>query len=233
MPPGYNKRMTVPVPAPIARLAPDGKLTVRQKRRLLLDMALRRVRPGTGSSHEFMLRRTAMADWPDLREILQAIDWVIVGGVATRAYMPERVTKDMVILVHQRDGSIALEALQNAGYKVITPLSVPGYLLMSPEGVELDMLFSQDDWAEEALSNPQKDMAGYPVLDLPYLVLMKIDTGRGRDFGDVTTMLGWADESTLNRVRQVVLRYSPQDKEDLESLIFLGQQERLDPDNRL
>lgn len=46
-------------------------------------------------------------------------------------------------------------------------------------------------------------------------------------------MLGWADENMLERVRQIVARYSPQDVEDLESLIFLGQQERLDPDNRL
>jgi hypothetical protein len=216
----------VSIPAPIAQIAPDGKLTVRQKRRVFLDMALRHIRPGTGSSHEFMLRRTAMTDWPDLRKVLQGVDWVIVGGVATRAYMPERMTKDIDILVRQRDGVVALEALQTANYKVITPLAVPGYLLMSPDGVELDIIFSQADWVDEALAHPHADIAGYPVLDLPYLVLMKIDTGRGRDFGDVTTMLGWADERDLNRVRQVVARYQPQDLDDLESLIYLGQQER-------
>ncbi len=45
-----------------------------------------------------------MHPWPDLRPILEGIPWVIVGGVATRAYMPERVTQDLDILVRHRDG---------------------------------------------------------------------------------------------------------------------------------
>lgn len=170
-----------------------------------------------------------MHDWPDLRDILAGIDWVIIGGVATRAYMPERVTKDLDILVRQTDGQIALERLQNAGYKIITRLSVPGFLLTSPDGVELDLIFGDEVWLDEALANLERDAANYPVLGFPYLVLMKMDTGRGRDFGDVTTMLGWADEDALAAVRVVVKKFSPQDSEDLESLIFIGQQERKRP----
>ena len=78
------------LPTAVAHIAPNGQLTPRQRRRLLIDMALRRARPGTGSSHAMMHQRTAMNDWPDLRDILQGFQWVIVGGVATRAYMPER-----------------------------------------------------------------------------------------------------------------------------------------------
>ena len=55
---------------------------------------------------------------------------------------------------------------------------------------------------------------------------MKMASSRGRDLGGVTTMLGWADEETLDQVRAVVARYNAQDSEDLESLIFIGQQER-------
>ena len=40
-----------------------------------------------------------MNPWPDLRPILKGIDWAIVDGVATRAYMPERMTKDLWILL--------------------------------------------------------------------------------------------------------------------------------------
>ncbi len=214
------------IPPAIAKIAPDGKLTPRQTRRLLIEMALGRVRPGTGSSHEFMQRRTAMKSWPDLRDILAEIDWVIIGGVATRAYMPERATKDLDILVRQIDGQTALECLQDAGYKIVTQLSVPGFMLVSPKGVELDLIFGDKIWLDEALRNPERDPAGYPILGFPYLVLMKIDTGRGRDFGDVTTMLGWADDEALEAVREVVAKYSPQDSEDLESLIFIGKQER-------
>jgi hypothetical protein len=50
-----------------------------------------------------MRKRTALNPWPDLREILEGIPWTIVGGVATRAYMPERMTKAMDILVRQAD----------------------------------------------------------------------------------------------------------------------------------
>ena len=88
----------LPVPPAIAKIAPDGNITPRQMRHFLIQMGLRRQKPGTGSSHEFMKRRTALNPWPDLREILKGIDWVLIGGVATRAYMPERVTKDMDIL---------------------------------------------------------------------------------------------------------------------------------------
>lgn len=215
-----------PLPPAIAQIAPDGRLTPRQKRRLLIDMSLRKQKPGTGSSHAFMLRRTAMNPWPDLRQILKDFQWVIVGGVATRAYMPERATNDIDILVRQADGQRVMTALQEAGYQAVTELAVPGFLLESPEGVELDVLFGDYEWLAEALAKPEYDPAGYPVLGLPYLVLMKMETGRGRDFGDVTTMLGWADEKQLTSVRDVIARYSAQDLNDLESLIFIGQQER-------
>ncbi|MBE2201925.1 MAG: hypothetical protein IAE79_25180 [Anaerolinea sp.] len=48
------------IPPAVANLAPDGKLTPRQRRRLLIEMSLRKQKPGTGSSHTFMLERTAM-----------------------------------------------------------------------------------------------------------------------------------------------------------------------------
>ena len=170
-----------------------------------------------------------MHDWPDLRNVLQGIGWVIVGGVATRAYMPERVTKDLDILVRRDDERVVLERFQDAGYKVISELAVPGYLLLSPEGVEVDLLLGRQPWLNDALINLEHDPAGYPVLGFPYLILMKMNTGRGRDFGDVTTMLGWANDEQLQAARAVVARYSPQDSEDLESLIFLGQQEQQEP----
>jgi hypothetical protein len=217
------------LPPAVAAIASDGNLTPRQKRQLLIRIALKRVQPGTGSSHEFMRRRTAMHDWPDLRNVLQGIGWVIVGGVATRAYMPERVTKDLDILVRQDDERVVLEQFQDLGYKVISKLAVPGYLLLSPEGVEVDLLLGKQPWLDEALTNPEHDPAGYPVLGFPFLILMKMNTGRGRDFGDVTTMLGWANDEQLQAARAVVARYSPQDSEDLESLIFLGQQEQQEP----
>ncbi len=167
-----------------------------------------------------------MIDWPDLREILAGIDWVIVGGVATRAYMPERMTKNLDILVRAAEETAVLSRLQAAGYEVVESLAIPGCQLRSAKGTEIDLLPGSQPWLEEALAQPEFDPAGYPVLGLPYLILMKMNASRGRDLGDITTMLGWADEETLNKTRVVIAKYSPQDSEDLESLIFIGQQER-------
>ncbi len=211
-----------PIPAAIAAIAPNGQLTVAQKRRLVLDLSLKRVKPGTGSALEFMKRRTAMKIWPDLRPILTDIAWVIVGAVATRAYMPERETKDLDILVHLDDGEEAIECLQESGYQVVTRLGVPGYLLHSPEGFEVDVIFGNYPWLREALAKPNRDMAGLPVLDLPYLVLMKSLSSRGRDIGDLNTMLGLASPTELTRIRKAVKHYAPDMVDDLETMIYLG-----------
>ena len=214
------------VPPAIAAIAPDGNLTLRQKRRFLIELSLRKQKPGTGSSHEFMLRRTAMNPWPDLRPILQGIDWVLIGGVATRAYMPERMTKDMDVLVHQRDGDEVINRLQQAGYRKVSRLAVPGFLMRSPDGVEVDVLVGKYPWLKEALTHPTTDPAGYPVIGLPYLALMKLIAERAQDWADVSRMLGWASDADLDNVRAIVARYAPEDSEDLESLIFIGKKER-------
>jgi hypothetical protein len=223
--------MATHIPPAIARIAPDGNLTPRQKRRLMIDMVKRRGKPGTGSSHEFMRRRTAMNPWPDLRPILKGIAWAIVGGVATRAYMPERMTKDLDILVHQSDGETVIKRLEQAGYRIASRLAVPGYLLTSPDGIELDVLFGDYPWLKKALADLGQDPAGYPVIKLPYITLMKMAAQRAQDWADVSRMLGWASDADLDEVRAVVKQYAPEDLEDLESLIFIGKREQQSPPN--
>ncbi len=166
-----------------------------------------------------------MNRWPDLRHILKEIPWVVVGGVATRAYMPERMTQDLDILVRQADQVVVVEKLQAAGFEYLSPLAIPGVLMKSPDGVEVDVLFGDMPWAAQALQHPRHDAAGFPVLDLPYLVLMKMDAMRTQDWADIARMLGGASVQVLDAVRQVIQEYSPQDSEDLEALIYLGQQE--------
>jgi len=213
------------IPPAIAAIAPDGRLTSAQRRRFMIDFCRRRIQPGTGSGSEFLQRRTATNPWPDLRPILEGIPWIITGGVATRVYMPERGTRDLDILVHRQDGDAIRRRLEAAGYSYVSPPAIPGFLVRSPQGVEVDMILGDYPWLDEALIHPRQDSAGYPVLDLPYLVLMKMTASRTRDFGDLGTMLGLASEEELARVRAAVARYAPEDTEDLESLIYLGQVE--------
>jgi len=221
--------MSTRIPPAIAKIAPDGNLTPRQLRRFMIDMVKRNGKPGTGSSHEFMRRRTAMNPWPDLRPILKEFEWAIVGGVATRAYMPERMTKDLDIVVHHRDGETIIKRLEQAGYRVISRLAIPGYLMISSDGTELDVLFGNYPWLNEALEQPGQDPAGYPVIKLPYLVMMKMEAQRAQDWTDVSRMLGWASDADLDEVRAVVKQYMPEDSEDLESLIFIGKKEQEPP----
>jgi hypothetical protein len=215
-----------PIPPAIAQIAPDGNLTPRQMRHFLIQMSLRRQRPGTGSSLTHLQERTAMHPWPDLRAILNGLRWAIIGGVATRAYMPERMTKDLDILVHHADANEAIRRLQQNEFAIVSRLAVPGFLMRSATEVEVDVLIGQQPWLNKALSQVQLDPAGYPVLGLPYLVLMKLAAMRAQDWADISRMLGLASDEALNAVRAVVARYAPEDRDDLESLIFIGQKER-------
>lgn len=166
-----------------------------------------------------------MNPWPDLREILQDIPWAIVGGVATRGYMPERLTQDLDILVMASDGNEVITRLRAAGFSLVADLTFPGYTLSSPGGVEVDVLFGDMPWLETALEEPRRDPAGFPILDLPFLVLTKLAATRAQDVADITRMLGLATDEELDRVRDIVNAFSPEDSEDLETLIFLGKLE--------
>ncbi len=101
-----------------------------------------------------------MNPWPDLRPILEGIDWAIVGGVATHAYMPERMTKDLDILVHQKDGETAVKQLEQAGYLIVSRSTASRYLMFSPDKTQVDVAFGNHPWLKEALSNLGYDPAG-------------------------------------------------------------------------
>ncbi|MFN3762390.1 MAG: hypothetical protein ACK4WK_04205 [Anaerolineae bacterium] len=208
-----------------AGVAPGEVPTPGQRRQMLIGLCRRRARPGTGSGTDVLRRRTAMHPWPDLRALLEGIPWVIAGAVATRAYMPERATRDLDILVRRVDGDRVRERLEAAGYRFVSSLTIPGFLLQSPEGVGVGVILGDFPWLEEALASPRRDAAGYPVLDLPYLVLMKMASSRAQDIADMVRMLGLASEEEVARVREVVARYAPEEAEDLDSLIYLGRLE--------
>lgn len=202
-----------------------GLATAAARRRLLLDMALRRARPGSGSADVFLRQRTAMATWPDLTEILSGIPWAVVGAVATRAYMPERATQDLDILVTTRDAPAVRVRLENAGFQKVQELMIGGAAWRSPTGTLVDVVESREAWLSEALRDLRRDPQGLPVLSRPYLVLMKVQSGRAQDLADASRMLGLASEDERQVTRTLFERYMPEAKEDLESLITLGKLE--------
>ena len=160
--------------------------------------------------------------WPDLRNILEGIPWAVTGGVATRAYMPERATHDIDIVIRREDCHKAWSRFREAGFHVAPALDAPYFVARSVEMPEVDVLCMEVPWFERALSELKQDPAGFPVLDLPYLIIMKLMANRPIDIGDMTRMLGLASEPERDRVRQAVRQYAPEDADDLEALILLG-----------
>ena len=77
----------------------------------------------------------------------------------------------------------------------------------------------------EALNTAVRDADDRPFVSLPFLVLMKLESGRLQDLADISRMLGCADEASVDEVRTIIAQYRPQDMDDLESMHHLGKLE--------
>lgn len=192
---------------------------------MLLEMALRRARPGSGSADPFLRERTAAATWPDLTGVLAGLHWAVVGAVATRAYMPERSTQDLDILVTVDATQEVRARLERAEFHKVRELASRQATWRSPSGHLVDIIESPAGWVREALQHLGRDPEGLPVLAVPYLVLMKVESGRAQDLADAARMLGLASEERRQETRKVFERHAPDALEDLESLITLGKLE--------
>lgn len=196
-------------------------------RRSFVDIAMRRQKAGAGSQRGFLLERTTKMRWIDLSDILSSIHWAVVGGVATRLYMPERMTDDLDIVILAKNAKEARLQFRAGGFVYIGELSIAGSSWKSPDGAVVDVLEAKDNWLESALTEAQsnRDEQGLPILPLPYLVLMKLHAGRPQDLADIARMLGQASDESLERLRSLIAHYAPADCEDIESLISLGKLE--------
>ena len=186
-------------------------------------MALRRAKPGCGSSLATLLSREWKNPSVELRNL--AVPYVIVGAVATSLYMPRRETRDIDILIHQADSSRVARQLQEPGFTKTGDLAIGRSGWIGPNGEELDLIESDEEWVPDALAEPRFSPTGERVADLPYLVLLKLTASRPIDTEDLQRMLGQADDRALGKVRDVIRRFRPEDAEDLESLIVLGKLE--------
>ncbi len=199
----------------------------RRQRRLIIDMARRRQRPGSGSDVPGLMNEPPRVRWPDLSDVLDELPWAVVGAVATRHYMPERATVDLDIVVRAGDAPEVRTRLAAAGWSLVGELSIPGSTWRAPTGETVDVLEGGEPWWDEALAAAadNRDRQGLPILPLPYLVITKLRSGRTQDIADIARMLGLADDAVLGEVRRVVGAHCPEDREDLEALISLGQLE--------
>jgi hypothetical protein len=165
--------------------------------------------------------------WPDLTDVLRGIPWAVVGGVATRRYMKERSTDDLDISVLPDDHRRAGDALRSAGFTAKGALTIAGSQWRSPDGVEVDVVLLDRTWAEVALEEASRNLGNdrMPVLPLPFLIMMKVRSGRGSDGFDVVRMFATASEDDRALVREAVRRWDPDLFEDVDSLIEMGRLE--------
>jgi hypothetical protein len=196
-----------------------------QKRKFFLALVKKRIKAGSGSNVEFLYQRTWSYPVSNLKSILQLAPFVVVGGVATRLYMPERMTLDIDILIKTQDRTLIYQDLENANSKKIGNLSIGGSQWQLPDHTSLDVLEGEDEWVEEAIANPNYNPNGLPIIALPYLILMKLSASRTQDLADISRMLGLTKEEELVKIRQVIKTYLPTAEEDLESLNILGKLE--------
>jgi hypothetical protein len=197
------------------------------QRQLIINITKKYNKRGTGSGISLLNSRTWTYYVPDLRQFIKRSSYIIVGGVATRLYMPERMTLDLDILIRSSESSITYQELSLSGCVKVGNLSIPGTQWKLPDGSELDVLESNAEWVELALQKPNYAPDGQPVIKLEYLVLMKLLAGRTQDIADISRMLGGLPDQDLTQVRTVIHEYLPTALEDLESLITLGNLERL------
>ena len=138
--------------------------TAAARRRPLLEMALRRAQPGSGSTITFLRART----WKDpvvsldLRNL--RTPYVIVGGVATALYMPQRLTDDLDILVLAADAPLIHQKPVAAGCRHLEDRDHGETRWEVPGGVRLDVLESTEPWAAAAVAAPNHSPTDLPVM---------------------------------------------------------------------
>jgi hypothetical protein len=206
-------------------------MTEKAARRAFFLSRVKRGPAGGSNYRALMLARRGLLPL-SLPGILNGTLYAVVGGVATRQYQPERFTKDIDVLVAPADLEAIQTRLHAAGGLRTQSLSLSdsalgleGEVWSVPEVGEVDLLWSAQSWVRDAVRSTITDDQGLAIVGLPYLIAMKLDASRSIDQGDLSRMLGFANDYSLDAVRRVVSELLPTLSEDLESYIEIGRLE--------
>lgn len=193
-------------------------------RKFIIHRMMSHQNPGSGSAwdreRDRQMGQDRLSEWEWLEGLIHHVPHVIVGGMAVNQFAPPRATEDIGIAVAVHDMKDILRVLHDAGFEQVSELSIGGYSLKRGHAT-LDVLLLEEEWVNQALAKPHH-VGPFPVIDLPYLILLKMAASRGTDIGDIQRMLHGANEAERARVRDIFAKYAPQDVEDLEQLISLS-----------
>lgn len=169
--------------------------------------------------------------WPNLVAALAPLQFAVTGAVATRLYMPERLTQKIDIAIAASDSANVRQKFLKAGFVHQGDLAIGGSTWRAQDGKLVDVIEVHESWWSDAISAAQnnRDAQGLPIVPLAFLVLMKFRAGRLQDLADISRMLGQANEKDLAEVRALFDREAPSERSDLESIIQLGKLEYQQP----
>jgi hypothetical protein len=202
----------------------------------MIDMAVRRQRPGYGSVLSKLEQGVFFEEWwRAVESALANVPHAVIGGVAANAYMAPRLTKDLDVGVLAEHLGQAEAALRAAGWRRTastrpTDPHLSGSTWTDPGGHELDLFAMRHPWASAALRETRPDpRTQLPTLPVAYIVLMKMAVSRTTDIADLARVLGARSDAELRQIREAVRRFGgPDDLDDLDQLIALGRLERDD-----
>src|SRR5664280_114885 len=199
--------------------------TPQERAHILLAMARRHAHKGEGSQPQSPTWTRPVAD---LRDLLPT-PFAITGGVATRLYMPERLTEDLDLIISPSTALACEQALHAAHARLLGPHPAGGTRWWLParfptdmpntdlrwnalefiafsgsapacERQLLDLITVAAPWLPEAFSTAALGPTGLPVLALPYLALMKLTSARLSDVADLCRMLRAAEQPVTQAV---------------------------------
>jgi len=164
-----------------------------------------------------------MIPTPDISAILGSIRWVLIGGLALRAYIPERMTLDVDIMIFEADEAAAKAAFAAAGYQLTGPLTIGGFTAHAVDnGAPIYVLTSAEPWFSDAVAHPTLDPAGLPAMPRFYLLLQKLQAGRTQDLADVQRLLRGTSAEERAAMRLIVSQYATDLVEDYDALVTLA-----------
>lgn len=206
------------------------------RRAFFLRRALRLRTRGSGSDLDRLMAGPRSNAGLVASKFFGDIPVMLIGAHAANVYMPARNTTDVDFLVPNDRFRDAESALAAAEWRRSRSLAFPnanlglfGSAWNHPKtNEELDVLSSPQHWVQAAFDAPiSRAQDGVRVLPLPYLVLMKLDSARTTDQGDLGRMLGRLGDDDVEKIAAVVTKHyaDPQAADDIRQYAEIGRWE--------
>jgi len=154
-------------------------------RKLFIELAKKRVKPGSGSSIDFLKSRTWNYPTVNIHHFIKLTPFVLIGGVATRMYMAERKSTGIDILISFKNIDRIEDELKLVKANKLNNLSYGGSRWQLEDKNYLNVVALNRTWVKEAIQNPNYNPDKLPIISLPYLVLSKLISHRSQDLADI------------------------------------------------